>query len=126
MSKNQTISIKDVSPTANKQRPRKEQRDAAQSFISTIQGINFPNSKRIYITGTRSDIQVPMREIQLDKTLIGGSKEDPIFEENEPIPVYDTSGPYGDPTSQLDVNLGLKKFANHGLMRVMIPNLFHT
>ncbi|WP_240127751.1 phosphomethylpyrimidine synthase ThiC [Proteus mirabilis] len=109
MSKNQTISIKDVSPTANKQRPRKEQRDAAQSFISTIQGINFPNSKRIYITGTRSDIQVPMREIQLDKTLIGGSKEDPIFEENEPIPVYDTSGPYGDPTSQLDVNLGLKK-----------------
>ena len=53
-------------------------------------------------------------------------KEDPIFEENEPIPVYDTSGPYGDPTSQLDVNLGLKKFANHGLMRVMIPNLFHT
>lgn len=109
MSKNQTISIKDVSPTANKQRPRKEQRDAAQSFISTIQGINFPNSKRIYITGTRSDIQVPMREIQLDKTLIGGSKEDPIFEENEPIPVYDTSRPYGDPTSQLDVNLGLKK-----------------
>lgn len=79
MSKNQTISIKDVSPTANKQRPRKEQRDAAQSFISTIQGINFPNSKRIYITGTRSDIQVPMREIQLDKTLIGGSKEDPIL-----------------------------------------------
>ncbi|HDT0720588.1 TPA: phosphomethylpyrimidine synthase ThiC [Proteus mirabilis] len=109
MSKNQTISIKDVSPTANKQRPRKEQRDAAQSFISTIQGVNFPNSKRIYITGTRSDIQVPMREIQLDKTLIGGSKEDPVFEENEPIPVYDTSGPYGDPTSQLDVNLGLKK-----------------
>ncbi|MGR6440105.1 hypothetical protein ACU42Y_21295 [Proteus mirabilis] len=36
-------------------------------------------------------------------------KKNPIFEENEPIPVYDTSGPYGDPTSQLDVNLGLKK-----------------
>ncbi|MGR6440104.1 hypothetical protein ACU42Y_21290 [Proteus mirabilis] len=31
------------------------------------------------MTGTRSDIQVPMREIQLDKTLIGGSKEESYF-----------------------------------------------
>lgn len=109
MSQNQTISVKDISPTNNKQRPRKEQRDAAQAFISTIQGISFPNSNRIYLEGTRTDIQVPMREIQLDKTLVGGSKDSPVFEDNEPVPVYDTSGPYGDPASQLDVNLGLKK-----------------
>ncbi|WP_337090807.1 phosphomethylpyrimidine synthase ThiC [Proteus terrae] len=109
MSQNQTISVKDISPTNNKQRPRKEQRDAAQAFISTIQGVCFPNSNRIYLEGTRTDIQVPMREIQLDKTLVGGSKDSPVFEDNEPVPVYDTSGPYGDPASQLDVNLGLKK-----------------
>ncbi|MEB6857736.1 phosphomethylpyrimidine synthase ThiC [Proteus cibi] len=109
MSQNQTISVKDISPTSNKQRPRKEQRDAAQEFISTIQGVSFPNSNRIYLEGSRTDIQVPMREIQLDKTLVGGSKDSPVFEENEPVPVYDTSGPYGDPASQLDVNLGLKK-----------------
>ncbi|QIF99511.1 phosphomethylpyrimidine synthase ThiC [Proteus terrae] len=109
MSQNQTISVKDISPTNNKQRPRKEQRDAAQAFISTIQGVSFPNSNRIYLEGTRTDIQVPMREIQLDKTLVGGSKDSPVFEDNEPVPVYDTSGPYGDPASQLDVNLGLKK-----------------
>ncbi|MBG3081944.1 phosphomethylpyrimidine synthase ThiC [Proteus mirabilis] len=109
MSQNQTLSVKDISPTPHKSRPRKEQRDAAQAFISTIQGVSFPNSKRIYLEGSRTDIQVPMREIQLDKTLIGGSKENPIFEDNEPVPVYDTSGPYGDPASQLDVNLGLKK-----------------
>lgn len=109
MSQNQTISVKDISPTNSKQRPRKEQRDAAQAFISTIQGVSFPNSKRIYLEGSRTDIQVPMREIQLDKTLVGGSKDEPIFEDNEPVPVYDTSGPYGDPASQLDVNLGLKK-----------------
>lgn len=109
MSQNQNISVKDISPTNNKQRPRKEQRDAAQKFISTIRGVSFPNSNRIYLEGSRTDIQVPMREIQLDKTLIGGSKDSPIFEENEPVPVYDTSGPYGDPASQLDVNLGLKK-----------------
>ncbi|MCT8250822.1 phosphomethylpyrimidine synthase ThiC [Proteus faecis] len=109
MSQNQTISVKDISPTNNKQRPRKEQRDAAQEFINTIQGVSFPNSNRIYLEGSRTDIKVPMREIQLDKTLVGGSKDSPIFEENEPVPVYDTSGPYGDPASQLDVNLGLKK-----------------
>lgn len=109
MSQNQNISVKDISPTNNKQRPRKEQRDAAQKFISTIRGVSFPNSNRIYLEGSRTDIQVPMREIQLDKTLIGGSKDSPIFEDNEPVPVYDTSGPYGDPASQLDVNLGLKK-----------------
>ncbi|MBG5951492.1 phosphomethylpyrimidine synthase ThiC [Proteus sp. G2618] len=109
MSQNQTISVKDISATSNKHRPRKEQRDAAQEFISTIQGVSFPNSNRIYLEGSRTDIQVPMREIQLDKTLVGGSKDSPIFEDNEPVPVYDTSGPYGDPDSQLDVNLGLKK-----------------
>ncbi|WP_235365449.1 phosphomethylpyrimidine synthase ThiC [Proteus terrae] len=109
MSQNQTISVKDISPTNNKHRPRKEQRDAAQEFISTIQGVSFPNSNRIYLEGSRTDIQVPMREIQLDKTLVGGSKDSPVFEDNEPVPVYDTSGPYGDPASQLDVNLGLKK-----------------
>lgn len=109
MSQNQTISVKDISATNNKHRPRKEQRDAAQEFISTIQGVSFPNSNRIYLEGSRTDIQVPMREIQLDKTLVGGSKDSPIFEDNEPVPVYDTSGPYGDPDSQLDVNLGLKK-----------------
>ncbi|UDN35762.1 phosphomethylpyrimidine synthase ThiC [Proteus sp. NMG38-2] len=109
MSQNQTISVKDISPTNNKLRPRKEQRDAAQEFISTIQGVSFPNSNRIYLEGSRADIQVPMREIQLDKTLVGGSKDSPVFEDNEPVPVYDTSGPYGDPASQLDVNLGLKK-----------------
>lgn len=126
MSQNQTLSVKDITPTANKQRPRKVLRDAAQEFISTIQGVSFPNSKRIYLEGSRNDIQVPMREIQLDKTLVGGSKENPVFEDNESVPVYDTSGPYGDPASQLDVNLGLKKFANHGLMSAMILKHFHS
>lgn len=44
MSQNQTLSVKDITPTANKQRPRKVLRDAAQEFISTIQGVSFPNS----------------------------------------------------------------------------------
>ncbi len=88
---------------------RREQRAAAQHFINTLEGTTFPNSKRIYISGSQSDIRVPMREIQLSPTLIGGSKAEPQFEENEAIPVYDTSGPYGDPDVAIDVEKGIAK-----------------
>ncbi|BBU78976.1 hypothetical protein EIMP300_03760 [Escherichia coli] len=56
---------------------RREQRAQAQHFIDTLEGSAFPNSKRIYITGTHPGVRVPMREIQLSPTLIGGSKEQP-------------------------------------------------
>ncbi|MDB2183032.1 phosphomethylpyrimidine synthase ThiC [Citrobacter farmeri] len=88
---------------------RREQRAQAQHFIDTLEGTAFPNSKRIYITGSQADIRVPMREIQLSPTLIGGSKEEPQFEENEAVPVYDTSGPYGDPEVAINVQQGLAK-----------------
>ena len=88
---------------------RREQRAQAQHFIDTLEGTAFPNSKRIYITGTHPGVRVPMREIQLSPTLIGGSKEQPQYEENEAIPVYDTSGPYGDPQIAINVQQGLAK-----------------
>ena len=88
---------------------RREQRAQAQHFIDTLEGSAFPNSKRIYITGTHPGVRVPMREIQLSPTLIGGSKEQPQYEENEAIPVYDTSGPYGDPQIAINVQQGLAK-----------------
>ena len=50
-----------------------------------------------------------MREIQLSPTLIGGSKDNPQFEDNEAVPVYDTSGPYGDPDVEINVQQGLAK-----------------
>ncbi|WP_261914394.1 phosphomethylpyrimidine synthase ThiC [Salmonella enterica] len=88
---------------------RREQRAKAQHFIDTLEGTAFPNSKRIYVTGSQHDIRVPMREIQLSPTLIGGSKDNPQFEENEAVPVYDTSGPYGDPEVAINVQQGLAK-----------------
>ena len=88
---------------------RREQRAAAQHFINTLEGTTFPNSTRIYIQGSQDDLRVPMREIQLSPTLIGGSKTEPQFEENEAIPVYDTSGPYGDPDVAIDVEKGIAK-----------------
>jgi len=62
----------------------------------------FPNSRKIYVTGSRPDIRVPMREIrQADTpTSFGG-------EPNPPIYVYDTSGPYTDPAVQIDLRKGL-------------------
>ena len=62
----------------------------------------LPNSRKIYVTGSRPDIRVPMREIsQADTpTQFGG-------EANPPIYVYDTSGPYTDPHAQIDIRSGL-------------------
>lgn len=88
---------------------RREQRAQAQHFIDTLEGTAFPNSKRIYITGSQPDIRIPMREIQLSPTLIGGSKDNPQFEANEAVPVYDTSGPYGDPEVAINIQQGLAK-----------------
>lgn len=44
---------------------RREQRAQAQHFIDTLEGSAFPNSKRIYITGTHPGVRVPMREFSL-------------------------------------------------------------
>ncbi len=59
-----------------------------------------------------------MREIQLSPTLIGGSKDNPQFEDNEAVPVYDTSGPYGDPDVEINVQQGLQNCASRGLRLV--------
>jgi len=88
---------------------RREQRALAQDFINRLQGESFPNSRRIYLQGSRADIQVPMREIQLSPSLIGGHKTTQRYEENEAIPVYDTAGPYGDPEVEIDVRVGLRR-----------------
>ncbi|MGJ0482881.1 phosphomethylpyrimidine synthase ThiC [Pantoea agglomerans] len=89
---------------------RREQRAQAQEFIDSLQsGSAFPQSRRIWITGSQEDIRVPMREITLSPTHIGGSKEQPLYEQNEAVPVYDTAGAYGDPAAQIDVHRGLEK-----------------
>jgi len=62
----------------------------------------LPNSRKIYVTGSRPDIRVPMREItQSDTPASFGA------EKNPPIWVYDTSGPYTDPAVKIDIRSGL-------------------
>ncbi|NVM76090.1 phosphomethylpyrimidine synthase [Duganella sp. SG902] len=62
----------------------------------------LPNSRKIYVEGSRPDIRVPMREIsQADTPASFG------FEANPPVFVYDTSGPYTDPQAHIDIRSGL-------------------
>ena len=96
-----------VSDTAKSS--RREQRSSAQTFIDNLKGMAHPNSRRIFIEGSRPDIRVPLREIQLADTFVGGTKEAPQFEPNEPVPVYDTSGPYGEDAAPIDVRRGLPR-----------------
>ncbi|VEL95196.1 hydroxymethylpyrimidine synthase [Alteromonas sp. 76-1] len=86
---------------------RREQRQQAQDFINQLAGEAYPNSTRHYEKGSRDDINVAMRLIHQHDSLIGGTEENPIFESNPPIGVYDTSGPYGDPDITINVQKGL-------------------
>ena len=63
----------------------------------------LPSSTKIFIEGSRSDIQVPMREIKLTDT-IGD-----LAEVNEPIHIYDTSGPYTDPRKSINIREGVER-----------------
>ena len=88
---------------------RREKREQARNFINSLSSQSFPASRRRWLTGSRPDIRVPVREIQLSPTRIGGTTENPVFEENEAIPVYDTSGPFGDETATPDIHRGIPR-----------------
>ena len=62
----------------------------------------FPSSKKIYVTGSRPDLKVPMREIEQTSMQVKRKEV-----ENPPLSVYDTSGPYTDPDIEINLSLGL-------------------
>src|SRR6266404_9681721 len=75
----------------------------SDNSVHSVQNL-LPNSKKIYVSGEiHPDIRVPFREISLapTKTMSGE------IEVNEPVRVYDTSGPWGDPSVTLDPVQGL-------------------
>ena len=75
---------------------------AAKAHVDEAAVAPLPNSRKIYVEGSRSDIRVPMREIsQADTPASMGA------EPNPPIFVYDCSGPYTDPTAKIDIRSGL-------------------
>ena len=67
----------------------------------------FPNSTKIFVKGSRDDIRVPMRQIKLTDT-IGD-----LAEKNDPIHVYDTSGPYTDPSKKISFRDGIESIRSN-------------
>ena len=68
----------------------------------------LPGSEKIYVTGSRHDIRVPMRRIAQDDTpsLFGAASNPDMY-------VYDTSGPYTDPGKHIDVTKGIEPIRKH-------------
>ena len=90
------------------------QKSREQSLTNTISLMKqFPNSRKVYVEGSRSDIQVPMREITLSDTL--GPKGE-VIEKNAPFRVYDTSGPYTDDNYTVDLTQGLPALKRNWVM----------
>ena len=71
--------------------------------FSTIRApSSYPASQKRYLHGSRADLRVPCREIALSPT-----RHSDRNEENPPLPVYDTSGPYTDPDARIELSRGL-------------------
>ena len=81
---------------------------APEEFLSKTARVDpesvqpFPSSRKVYQSSSRSDLNVPFREISLAET-----RSTEGVERNDAVFVYDTSGPYTDPDSQIDVRQGL-------------------
>ena len=76
--------------------------DATTATVDEAAIHPLPNSRKIYVQGSRPDIQVPMRQITQSDTAASFGAE-----KNPPIYVYDTSGPYSDPDVKIDIRSGL-------------------
>ena len=76
---------------------------AEATTASSVKIDSYPASEKIYVQGSRPDIQVPMRKINLSDTPVHFG----AVEKNGPLYVYDTSGVYTDPNVEVDLKKGL-------------------
>ncbi len=84
---------------------KRELRAHARAYIQALQGETFPGSSRRHLECKQSGVKVPVRDIHLSPSRLADGSE----QANPSLPVYDTSGPYGDPAQPLDVLKGLPK-----------------
>ena len=75
---------------------------AANAHVDEAAVQPLPQSRKVYVEGSRPDIRVPMREITQSETPASFGAE-----QNPPIFVYDCSGPYTDPDARIDIRQGL-------------------
>ena len=72
----------------------------------------FPNSKKIYVEGKIHPINVAMREIHLSPTKLTNGN----LEENLPVTIYDTSGPYTDENFEINIEKGLPRIREQWIL----------
>ncbi len=72
----------------------------------------FPNSKKIYVEGKIHPINVAMREIELSPTKLSNG----TLEHNPPVTIYDTSGPYTDENSEINIEKGLPRIREQWIL----------
>ena len=82
------------------------------SQLNDIFGKPFPNSQKVYVEGKQHAIKVGMREVILSDTKLSNGS----IEKNQPITVYDTSGPFTDPKFSIDLNKGLPKLREQWIL----------
>ncbi len=94
-----------VSPVTREDRPMSA---IPEDFIRTTARLSeevtrpFPSARKVYVEGSRPDIRVPMREVRQTPTVTSSG-----LEENPPVYVYDTSGPFTDPAVRVDLLEGV-------------------
>ncbi len=85
-------------------------KEIVPSKKSRITRDSFPSSRKVYVKGTiHKDVNVSMREIELSESkpmFKGGAF---VKDKNQPVTVYDSSGPYTDPNIYIDIKVGIPK-----------------
>lgn len=71
--------------------------------------ISYPSSEKIYVEGEINKVKVGMRKIKLLDTVTLDENGEKVFKKNNPVVVYDTSGPYSDPKIPININEGLPR-----------------
>ncbi len=72
--------------------------------------IKYPGSEKVYLPGQLfPDIRVGMRRVNLTPTVAKDENGTKHFQENAPVMVYDTSGPFSDPSVEIDLHKGLPR-----------------
>ena len=66
-------------------------------------------SRKIYVDGSRADLKVAMREIQVSPTPLLDADGEARLQMNPTVRVYDTSGPFTDPNIDVDIRAGLPR-----------------
>ncbi len=101
-----------LSDRINKMNKMRSEKTGSSDSVDSVHSVEnngsaphtLPNSRKVYVSGKlHPDLKVPFRDISLASTKTMSDE----IEVNEPLRVYDTSGPWGDPNVDVDVTCGL-------------------